>query len=379
MEHSRIRKRAWIWISVLLMIFIIISYYTSTQQPKPYPNYVSDSPSPTGIKAFYTYVKENNIGKQWSHSPEKLSIGMKNRLLIMIEPFFIPNKEDMQAYIDFMKSGNTILLFHQNPKGMFDLEIEHATLDNAFEDGVRILNQIGASYSAEINSGIRLQTKNQDKRLIEDDAGTIAFKRSFGDGYLIVSNSPEWLRNDRILANDHLSLVLALINESSSSTILIDEYIHGLQNEATFMTVYPKWFLILLLQGILLAILWLWHVGKRFGPIFIPREESVRYSDEGILALSAWYLRGRLYHESLLIQADYIKYLLQDKWGIPYSKEWQDVSEHIVRRWTNVPASNVHSFIKGLHMILQKEKINKQEYLQWSKKLDRLRKEVEES
>ncbi len=35
-------------------------------------------------------------------------------------------------------------------------------------------------------------------------------------------------------------------------------------------------------------------------------------------------------------------------------------------------------FLNGLTNILEKEKISKQEYLLWSKKLDRLRKEVED-
>ena len=47
---------------------VIFSY---SPKLKSYPIYVSDSPSPTGVKAFYTYLekKENGV-KRWSHSPE---------------------------------------------------------------------------------------------------------------------------------------------------------------------------------------------------------------------------------------------------------------------------------------------------------------------
>jgi hypothetical protein len=40
-------------------------------------------------------------------------------------------------------------------------------------------------------------------------------------------------------------------------------------------------------------------------------------------------------------------------------------------------AYEINSFLTGLINILEKEKISKQEYLLWSKKLEELRKEVE--
>lgn len=340
---------------------------------------MSDSPSPTGVKAFYTYVKDKKEVKRWSFSPKNLPKNEDNYLLLMVEPYFIPEKEEMEAYFEFMKNGNTILLFHNNPKGMFDLEIEHIGSETYIGENLRVSDTRGTSYRADLHSSIRLQTNEQDKILLKDEAGVLAFKRSIGKGQLIVSNSPEWLTNGSILSADHLPLILSLINEEENTSLLYDEFVHGAQNSSTFLTLYPKWFLLLLLQGALIVILWLIARGRRFGPIFIPREESVRFSDEGIRALSAWYIRGRRYHESLLFQADYVKLLLQERWGIPVSKEWKDLSAPLERKWTNIPAHEITTFLNELITILQKENVNKQEYLLWSKRLDRLRKEVEES
>lgn len=340
---------------------------------------MSNSPSPTGVKAFYTYLKDNKDVKRWSQSPDHLPRSGEDHLLLIIEPFFIPEREEMEAYVDFMKKGNTIVLFQNNPKGMFDIDIEYIGSDNFIGEDLKVKDKHGTTYQAGLNSQIRLQTKKQDEILIEDEAGVLSFKRSFGKGQLIVSNSPDWITNGNILNTDHLPLILSLINEEKGASLLFDEYIHGAQNNSTFITLYPKWFLLLLLQGALLTILLLMARGKRFGPIFIPREESVRFSDEGIRALSAWYLRGRRYHESLSFQADYIKLVLQERWGIPVSKEWKDLSPALERKWTNISAKEMNTFLAELISILQKEKISKQEYLLWSKKLDRLRKEVEES
>ena len=295
----------------------------------------------------------------------------------MIEPYFMPDSEEMDAYKAFMEAGNTILLFKKNPKGMFDLNTVLGETQSSTDEEPNVFDLEEKAFRAEINSPVRLQTNEQDEILLYDEAGPIALKRDYGEGELIVSISPEWITNGKLLNNDHIPLVISLINEGNAGTFLFDEYIHGVQNASTIGTLYPKWFLLLMLQGILMTLLWLWYAGKRFGPIFIPREETVRFSDEGIRALAAWYIRGRRYHDSLVIQADYVKLLLQERWGIPYSKEWKDLSDQFERKSPKMPKLEIPTFLKGLVNILEKEKISKQEYLLWSKKLDRLQKEVE--
>ena len=240
-----------------------------------------------------------------------------------------------------------------------------------------VFDQTGATYIAEVLSTVRLQTNVQDEVLLSDDAGTIALKRPFGDGQLIVANSPGWLTNGEILTDDHLALVLALIKDENGQIFLFDEYIHGEKNAATVLTIYPRWFLLLMVQAGLITLLWLWYRGKRFGPIFIPREETVRFSDEGIRALAAWYIRGHRYHDSLVIQAEYVRTLLQERWRIPYQPEWQDLTIHFERKWPQISKAELASLLNGLTVVLGKEKLSKQEYLLWSKKLEEIRKEVE--
>lgn len=353
---------------------MVASYFLVEKQPEEFPRYVSDSPSPTGVKAFYTYLKNNNDDvKRWSNSPERLPNSAENQMLIMVEPFSIPESKEIEAYEDFMEAGNTILLLQNNPKGMFDITTEFVETDS-----YTLLDQAGKKYQVEESTTVRLQTSDQDEILLSDDAGTIALKRVFGEGHLIVANSPDWITNGKILNEDHLPLVLSLINEGNADTFLFDQYIHGGKNATSALKVYPRWFILFMLQGALLAILWLWYRGKRFGPIFIPREETVRFSDEGIRALAAWYLRGHRYHDSLVIQADYVKLLLQERWRIPYHQEWQDLTDHFERKFPQMKRTEIHAFLNGLTNILEREKVSKQEYLLWSKKIERMRKEVEE-
>ena len=372
------KLRSWIWFTALLLLFLAVSYFSISPKQTFYPAYVSTSPSPTGVKALYTYLKQEKDVKRWNHSPDLLPKHDKEQMLLMVEPAFIPEEDLMQSYLDYMKAGHTILLFQQNPKGMFDLNTEpiNAKRESNGQSNV-ISDQNHTAYHAEIPSPIRLQPVKKDEILLHDQEGTIALKRSYGKGQLIVAITPDWLTNDKLLKKDHLPLVFHLLNEENTGSLLFDEYIHGGENASTFLTVYPRWFLSFILQGLLLLALWLWYKGKRFGPIFHPREDSVRFSDEGIQALAAWYQRGKRYQDSLKIQADYVKLLLQERWQVPYSKEWHDLSSNLERRWVQIPAREIQPFLNGLIAILEKEDMNKQEYLLWSRKLEELRKEVE--
>ncbi|MGG3467043.1 DUF4350 domain-containing protein [Neobacillus pocheonensis] len=376
MKKSQFSRQTWLWLSVILLLFILISYITFTPKPQVYPNYVANSPSPTGIKAINTYLKNEKDAINWVKPPGFLPKIAGNKLLIIVEPDYIPEKEEMKEYSDFMKAGNTVLLFMKNPKGMFDISI--GPKENAPSNReMKVFNQNNKAFNAAISSDVRLNPKNGNEVLLHDDAGAVALKQTYGKGHLIVALAPEWLTNGKLLKNDHLPLIVNLINIENPRTILFNEYVHGEQTDIGFLTAFPKWFLLLLLQGLLLTILWLWFKGKRFGPIFLPREETVRFSDEGIRALTAWYLKGRRYHDSLLIQADYVKLLLQERWGIPYNRQWLDLPNYLERKWQQIPNSEIRPFIHGLTNVLEKGKLNKQEYLLWSKKLDQLRKEVE--
>ncbi|WP_113930656.1 DUF4350 domain-containing protein [Bacillus sp. P14.5] len=370
-------KSKLILLAVILLVFAVLSYFIGSRAPKEYPNYLSESPSPTGTKAVFTYL-ENELGQveEWTSSPNRLDKEEEGQLLIMVEPFFMPESEETGQYREFMEAGNNILLFKTNPQGMFDIKTIAGGM--GAQEITTLNDKQGEKRNALLPAPIRLDTEDEDEVLISDEAGPVALKRPVGEGSLIVATAPQWMTNDLILEEDHLPLVMSLINESSSEAVLFDEYIHGEENDSSIVTIYPQWFLLLMVQGVLLAILWLWYQGKRFGPVVQVREEYVRFSDERIKALAAWNLRGKRFTDSLNIQADYVKLLLQEKWGIAYSRDWVDSTERMARKWASADEKEITSFAAGLSAALKKETLSKQEYLLWSKKLDRLRKEVEE-
>lgn len=368
--------RMWIFLLALLL-FVVISYVNSANQPEQYPPYVSHSPSPTGVKAFYTYLEEEyGDVSRWNNNPSFLPKNEEDHLLIMVEPSFIPPENDMAAYREFLQSGNTLLLVSESPVELFDVEVDVQPFPEESEGTV----QAGETdYEAMLDSPIRFLEEDDSEVLLSDGSGIKALKQPVGDGTLIVSDSPDWLTNERILDNDHVPLVLTLVEEGwQDGPILFDDYIHG--GEPTVATLYPQWFLLLMFQGGLLALLWLWFQGKRFGPVFEPREATVRFSDEGIQALAAWQLRlkDNKYRNSLHIQADYVKQLMQDRWGISYKGDWSEAAERLNRKWTGKSKSDIDTFLSGLTTVLSHRELTKKDYLRWSQKIDELRKEVEE-
>ncbi|GAB3802274.1 DUF4350 domain-containing protein [Virgibacillus kimchii] len=377
MQSSQTTKRTWIWLAVILLLFIVISYFLISQQPEEFPGYVSESPSPTGTKAFYTYLEENIEVDRWEHDPEMLPREDRGELLLMIEPFFVPDQSQMDEYIRYMEAGNTIMLFKNDPNDMFGLETEMHMMQLG---EARTLNSgLGNEmYEAMFDTRVRMEDAPEDEVLLYDYSGAIALERSFGDGSLIAVNAPLWLVNEYITEEDHVELIFLLMQQADYSRILFDEYIHGAGSGPTVVTMYPQWMLVLALQLAVLTLLWLWYQGKRFGPVRTPREAEVRFSNERTIALAAWYQRSRRYQDSLKLQADYVKLLLQEKWGIPYRRSWQESTEMLKRKVEEMPVEDVSRFTLELTKLLNKESVNKQEYVAWSKKLDRLQREVEE-
>ncbi|CEG26355.1 DUF4350 domain-containing protein [Bacillus sp. B-jedd] len=366
--------RSWLPFVGLITVFIAILIIGYQPEARNYPKYIASSPAPTGVKAIYTFLQDKKSAKEWVHPPKVLPKSAQGQLLIMVEPLNISKTTEMKQYEEFMEAGNSILLLSHIPDGFFDLKtaaIKPVEKPNVLEDEEK------NTYKVNVNLPNRLIPSKKDKILLNDKEGAVAIQRAVGKGKLYVLVSPELITNSEVLKEDNLTVFLKIVNDAGPSAVLFDEYVHGERSALSGALVYPKWFLLLVLQGTIATAIFLWLKGKRFGPVYAPREESVRFSDEGIRALAAWYIRGRRYGDSIKIQADYTKQKLQEKWRIPYSIPWIDASDYLERKWTVKSGEEIKEFLQGLSAVLAKDGLNKQEYLLWSRLLDDLRIEVE--
>lgn len=198
----------WFWGVIALLLLLVSTYLLDMKEPKKYRDYDSESPSPTGLKAWYTYLKdEKNVVQRWRHSPEHLNVDSPNQTLIMVQPAFIPDGAEMDAYKQFMEAGNSIILWSMNPQGMFGLSTEPIDGDG----NGKVSDQNKKEHGAMISYRQRLIAAPDDQVLLNDEFGPIALKRQVGDGQLIVSLFPNWLENGQLMEEDHVSLVISCL------------------------------------------------------------------------------------------------------------------------------------------------------------------------
>src|SRR5699024_11317741 len=95
-------------------------------------------------------------------------------ILLMIEPFFVPESVRMREYTDYVQAGNTIILFKNNPDGMFDVSTNPVMVQ---EDEARIItDQQGEEYKAIVPSPMRIEEEKGDEILLEDETGVLALR-----------------------------------------------------------------------------------------------------------------------------------------------------------------------------------------------------------
>lgn len=362
---------------ILFCLFIGLGVLLVPRQPTRFPDFVAQSPSPTGLKAFYTLLKNNipNTGI-WEKPVQALPQGASGQLMIMAEPTNPPSPSELTQWIKWMDSGNQVWLIMRNPQGFFDLKTRPAKTSGQ-TGTLQGFDAWQVTYQASIQSNVRLIPQAQDHVLLKDQAGVAAISRKYGKGELTVLLAPEWLTNDSILQHDNFKLIMPFVTRSKPRIIWFNDYIHGYSNLPSILGVYPDWMLILLAEFSLASLLWLWYKGKRFGPLRTPREAMVRFGDERIHALAAWYEGEKFYQQSLSDQLEFLHQALQARWGISANLRGQDFLEAAAK---HIPANRRDRWLgnwQQLQAALSEPKISPQVYLKYAQLLDEMQKEVE--
>lgn len=177
MQTSITGRRALLGLVAVLLLFIGISYIAAPEKLEEYPAFVSESPAPSGVKAFYTYLnQELGAVERWTQVPELLP-DEGGKMLVMVGPSFVPESRDMMSYLSFMEAGNTILLLKTNPADMFGIETMPVPQPSS-----SVTDQDGNEYQADIQSMFRIDPQNEENVLLSDQAGVIAAEKSFGNG-----------------------------------------------------------------------------------------------------------------------------------------------------------------------------------------------------
>jgi hypothetical protein len=312
-------------LAAAVLLFLLIGSAFSSGRHTDYPPNLSFSPDTDGLKAVRTLL-ERRVGPVNEHrrSWSKLPSG-SNHVLLSVAPLGVDEKEE-QPLLEWVQRGNRLIIA--------DLALPDYPALPGLE--IKSAAKAGAAASTEVKamlqhtpegvrtlmadmplSSVRLSESREAKVLLTDDEGMLAASYTYGQGQVTVILVPEWLRNERILKEQHFELLWPiLLAEADSRNIWFDEYHHGYQSKPGVLEAIPGWLLAVYAELILAALFWLWIKGKRFGPVRTPREWVVLRGDETLKAVAGWFRRRGLAKDAISGQEQYLRLILQERWGV---------------------------------------------------------------
>lgn len=377
MVASFFRNRTWIIAILFFIVLIVISFFSTDNTPEQYPAYLIESPSPSGVKAFYTYFEQNEQPISQAKAPPS-ETESNNETRLLLNPPVFSDMEVNDHYMQYVENGNHLIIGKKNPDGLFNFETEYIPETMLTEEETTEINMSSQSYQVFLETSFRLKKQENDRILLEDEYGIIALERSLGEGKITMFLEPDWLTNEQITEHEHLAILFDFLPLDNGEPIIFDEFsVDMTGGVASQFEVYPNWAYVLLVEGLLITLLILWHQGKRFGTIQPVREETVRFSDERLKAIANWHMKGKNYKDSLQNQLHYLQDIVRERFGIPYHTSWQERITKLKKKLSTLSDEEWKKLSEELETIIQKESLTKQEYLYYSKKIDKIRSEVE--
>ncbi|BAM46716.1 DUF4350 domain-containing protein [Amphibacillus xylanus] len=357
----------------LIGLLIIASFYLAEPALEEYPAYRVDSPAPDGTKAFYQSLETLSVPvERFTKHPNQLKVD-GDIALFLFGPPLLMEQHLIDHYLNFVDRGGTIFIVADQHTELFPFNIEPVSLLD--ESGS--INVDGELYQAELNSWIRLSPSADDQILITDDYGVIALSKSFGSGEIIQMIEPSWFTNELILAEDHLEIIASVLSDKDFDRLYFETYHYLTGTKLTVLDITPDPILLLGMILITLVVMYLWLKGKRFGPALSLREQEVRFGDERIRALANWQIKGRNFHEALMTQVNFLKLTIFERVGIPTSTDMSDYQQVLQRLLVDYTDKSIKEFIDQLEAVLDSGHVNKQEFLEWTKRIDQIQRRVE--
>lgn len=347
---SRVKAAGMLAIGVVVFIGAMLLAFRGAP-PSAKPPYVSSSAQPDGLKAVRLLLEENGRRVHtWSYSWLRL-MPSDRRPLVVVEPQGAGD-EEREAIRRWVESGGRMLLFDAKPSGYDGIYLENIPNDAARSG--RITAEAGASaygvqagtvFAGNLESRVRIRPEERVTPLFRDSLGIIAADIGWGEGRVTVFLESAWLTNGRVLEQEHFAMVWPLLREAGTE-MRIDEYHHGFRKQPGLFSIYPAWLLLAFIQLALACGAWIWLRGRRFGPVYIPREWVVRRGDESLLAIAGWYERRGCRREAFLEQERYFRSLLQERWGLSPAVSDEEILRMARLRWEEPHANRLAALLR---------------------------------
>jgi hypothetical protein len=360
---------------VCILLFFGLGYLIVKPKAANYPPYLSSSPALDGTKAVSLLLEEKGRQVREWRRPVRFLPGKENQALLLIQPHSVEEGEKKHI-LEWVSRGNDLLLFDENPGNWEIFKIEKK---QEYQPGLKtLISKKGLQnepLTGMVNTSNRLSGINDADVLLSDDLGVIAAQTSSGRGTVTIFLTPQWLTNNEILNLSHFTIVWPSL-QKEWDTIWFDEYHHGLRSQPPLLAVYPGWLIMALVQLTAALLLWIWWKGKRFGPVYTPREWVVRRGDETLLAAASWYEGQKLSRAAMRHQISYLRHLVVERWCLQANASDQDLVRKARALWGDEQAEDLDQLF--LRLAKDNRLYTDKQLLLDSGKLDKIRHLLEE-
>jgi hypothetical protein len=370
----------------------------------------SQNPEPTGVKALSEFLSERGIpAKPWENDDQNLPPGTGNTLMMVNPQTKKPDSVQIRSLSRWMSEGNQVVLW-SSPDSDWSKALQFSGQScQVSEEYVKVNPQFHQEWLDEVqflnwkNSKCIAPGKGIIPVLKDDQSHVlVAFKR-VGQGRIVYVPDPALISNQNIDKADHIALLLWMVSKPFQEAVWFDETIHPLfgkweqpskqANEpppiqddsisepsaGTFLAALGMNGGFVLLQIVLFMLLWLFARGKRFAS---PRMELVtekRDSLEYIHALARLYRRSNLRIEALLYMKEQLHLEIWRKLGLRGHESETDMLNQLELYMGTEFRKTYESITRLIQDAADSDnKLTSYIFVEWSRTLWQLRKEIEQ-
>ncbi len=237
-----------IMLLVLAIIYILILVFISGKQGQNQPDYTIYSTNKAGASLFYDTLRDLGYDVATSFSKIDEETSMNDLQVVVGVDHSFCSEEDFDLLMQWVYAGGSLLYFQE---------------DDTYD------------MTKYINANARLEKNNPIP---------------YGEGTIYLGKVQDVL-NENFMNDQHAGYeMMQAVDIHTFDKMIFNEYYHGLQYNKSLWEKLPFDFKIVVVQLLIVAIVLIWHLGKRFGKPIPYYEEVEREENEYLLALANTYM-----------------------------------------------------------------------------------------
>jgi len=248
-----VKNKLNILLILLIPTFLIVSYFTVVRTATDmHPNYSSFSAQEQGTSLLFDTLRHMLYPVSVLYQPVHSNIDINAAILIIQPSNPRPNETELTEILNWVRLGGRLIFLESNRPNLIDEELQH--------------------LSHRLVSTMRW------------------YNLGLGE---IFTGEADFITNASLMDDSFYGEAIATILELwNPEQIYFAEYYHGYHGNESLFRQLPLWVRLATFQTIILAIVALLHLGKRFGNPIPMHELTDREENEQILVLARLYRRA---------------------------------------------------------------------------------------